>query len=76
MKTKPTFSFGGGKEMAGKNTVACFKLAQEIQDAYDALSGNAFSDEAKAKFVSGLRQKAKQIKLAVVAPPWFAELFR
>lgn len=62
--------------MAGKNTVVCFQLAQEIQDAFCALSESNFSDEEKAKFVSGLRQKAKQIKLAVVEPPWFAKLFQ
>ncbi len=75
MKTRPTFSFGGGKEMAGRNTRECFSLAQEIQDVYKTFCESNFSDEEKAKLTADLKKKAKQIKLAVKAPAWFAALF-
>ena len=76
MKTKPLFSFGGGREMAGRNTVACFQLAQEIQDVHNLLRDGNFSDAEKAKLISDLPKRAKEIKLAVREPQWFVELFR
>ena len=74
-KPRPVFSFGGGKEMDGKNTKACLTLAQEIQDTHRLLCEGGFSDEEKVGVTSELRKEAKKVKLIVKKPDWFAKLF-